>query len=69
LVSRLVYRKDWIFTNPGRQGISGTVQKGEPEMINQKAIRWLYAGYTFEQERDWKKKREEMKRGNNNSQW
>ena len=29
-------------------------------MINQKAIRWLYAGYTFEQERDWKKKREEM---------
>jgi hypothetical protein len=38
-------------------------------MINQKAIRWLYAGYTFEQERDWKKKREEMKRGNNNSQW
>jgi len=38
-------------------------------MINQKATRWLYAGYTFEQERDWKKKREEMKRGNNNSQW
>jgi len=38
-------------------------------MINQKAIRWLYAGYTFEQERDWKKRREEMKRGNNNSQW
>jgi len=38
-------------------------------MISQKAIRWLYAGYTFEQERDWKKKREEMKRGNNNSQW
>ena len=31
-------------------------------MINQKAIRWLYAGYTFEQERDWKKKREEMKK-------
>ena len=38
-------------------------------MINQKAMRWLYAGYTFEQERDWKKKREELKRGNNNSQW
>ena len=38
-------------------------------MISQKAIRWLYAGYTFEQERDWKKKREEMKHGNNNSQW
>jgi len=31
-------------------------------MINQKAMRWLYAEYTFEQERDWKKKREEMKK-------
>jgi hypothetical protein len=30
-------------------------------MTNQKAIRWLYAGYTFDQEREWKKKREELR--------
>jgi hypothetical protein len=30
-------------------------------MTSQKAIRWLYAGYTFDQEREWKKKREELR--------
>jgi len=34
-------------------------------MILQNAIRWLYAGYTFEQEKEWKRLREDIRRGLN----